>query len=284
MTDDLYRPEPSEILESVEASAAPIVFDSPHSGTWYPSDFRFACDAHRLRRAEDTFVDELWDGAKGAGCGYLRAFFPRSYIDVNRSPDDIDTALFDKPWPEPVAPGEKARAGMGLIRRLSLPDEPMYDRLLSVEEGRHRIETYYLPYHAELERLLSMAQTRWGRVWHINCHSMKEYGNGMNVDPGRRRADFVLGDRDGTSCAPELRTVIKEFLEEKGHSVAINDPYKGVELVRRHGRPAEGRHSIQVEINRALFMDEDAVEKTAAFARVQADLGELVGVLVTRGT
>ena len=276
-----HIPAETDILEAIEAAAAPIVFDSPHSGVWYPPDFNFACDAHRLRRAEDTFVDALWEGAKAAGCGYLRAFFPRSFIDVNRALDDIDEALFDAPWPKPVAPGEKAKAGMGLIRRLSLPGEPMYDRLLSVEEGLHRIDAYYRPYHDALDRLLDAAQKRWGAVWHIDCHSMKAYGNAMNVDPGARRADFVLGDRDGTTCGVELRDLIHDFLSRKGYSVAINAPYKGVELIRRHGRPAEGRHAIQVEVNRALFMDEEAIEQTAGFATLQEDLTALIHVLAS---
>ena len=268
------------MLEAVEASAAPLIFDSPHSGQWNPPDFNFICDPHRLRRSEDSFVDELWASAPTAGCGYLRAFFPRSYIDPNRALDDIDETLFDAPWPEPLAPGEKSKAGMGLIRRLSLPGEPMYDRKLSIAEGQHRIEYYYKPYHAALDRLIEAAYARWGVVWHINCHSMKEYGNAMNVDAGRRRADFVLGDRDGTTCGPELLHTVQSFLLDKGYSVSLNDPYKGLELVRRHGRPSEARHSLQIEINRALFLDEEPVLKTEGFDRLKANLAELVAVLI----
>lgn len=270
------------MLEAVEADAAPIVFDSPHSGTWYPPDFGFACDAHRLRRAEDTFVDELWSGARAAGCGFLRAFFPRSYIDVNRALDDIDVSLFDAPWPGPAAPGVKSQAGMGLIRRLSLPGEPVYDRALSVAEGRHRIDAYYRPYHDALDHLLDAAQSQWRVVWHVNCHSMKAFGNAMNTDPGERRADFVLGDRDGTTCGPELRETIRDFLVDQGYSVKINAPYKGVELIRRHGRPSEGRHSIQVEVNRALIIDEEAVEKIARFDAVRSDLTALATILASK--
>ncbi|MEQ8655811.1 MAG: N-formylglutamate amidohydrolase [Hyphomicrobiales bacterium] len=273
-------PPRDEILEAVEATAAPLVFDSPHSGTIYPADFNFSCDPHRLRRAEDTFVDELWEGAKSAGCGYLRAFYPRSYVDQNRAIDDIDESLFDAAWPGPMAPGEKSLAGMGVIRRLSLPGEPMYDRKLSIAEGQHRLEHYYKPYHAALEQLIDAAHARWGSVWHINCHSMKEFGNAMNVDAGRRRADFVLGDREGATCGPDLLEAVRSFLLGKGYTVSLNDPYKGLELVRRHGRPAAGRHSLQVEINRALFLDEEPVLKTSGFSVLQADLSELVGVLI----
>lgn len=273
-------PTADEVLEAVAPRAAPIVFDSPHSGTWHPPDFDFVCDKHRLRRAEDTYVDALWAAAPAAGCGYLRAFFPRSYIDPNRAVDDIDETLLDAPWPAPVAPGEKSRAGMGLIRRLSLPGEPIYDRKLSVAEAQHRIHHYYTPYHAALAELIAAARARWGGVWHINCHSMKEHGNAMNVDAGRRRADFVLGDREGTTCGPELLETVRAFLRDRGYTVAVNDPYKGLELVRRHGHPAQGCHSLQIEINRALFLDEEAVEKTARFAALQADLSHLVDVLI----
>jgi N-formylglutamate deformylase len=173
---------------------------------------------------------------------------------------------------------------MGLIRRLSLPGEPIYDRKLSVAEGQHRIAQFYAPYHAALERLVEAAFAKWGRVWHINCHSMKEHGNAMNVDAGRRRADFVLGDREGTTCGPELMHTVRSFLIDKGYSVAVNDPYKGLELVRRHGSPSQGRHSLQIEINRALFLDEAPVVKTAGFASLQVDLAELVQVLITAQT
>ncbi|MEM9999246.1 MAG: N-formylglutamate amidohydrolase [Pseudomonadota bacterium] len=274
-----YVPARSEVFEAIEASAVPLVFDSPHSGSWNPPDFNFACDPHRLRRSEDSFVDELWAGARAKGCGFLRAFFPRSYIDPNRALDDIDQTLFDAPWPGPVAPGEKAKAGMGLIRRLSLPGEPMYDRKLSVAEGQHRIAHYYEPYHAALDHLIVDALGKWGVVWYINCHSMKEYGNAMNVDAGRRRADFVLGDREGKTCGPELLEIVRSFLRDKGYSVALNNPYKGLELVRRHGKPSAGRHSLQIEINRALFLDEERVVKTDGFDRLKADLDGLVAVL-----
>ena len=277
---DFYVPTPDEVLEAVQAQSAPLVFDSPHSGTWHPPDFAFVCDKQRLRRAEDTYVDELWAAASGAGCGFLKAFFPRSYIDPNRSLTDIDETLFEAPWPEPVEPGEKSKAGMGLIRRLSLPDEPIYDRKLSIAEAQHRIRHYYQPYHATLEQLIEAAFSKWGNVWHVNCHSMKEHGNAMNVDAGRRRADFVLGDREGTTCGPELLHTVQSFLRNKGYSVSVNDPYKGLELVRRHGRPSEGRHSLQIEINRALFLDEVSVTKTEGFQALQADLKELVIRLV----
>ena len=193
---------------------------------------------------------------------------------------DIDETLFEAQWPDPVNPSEKSKAGMGLIRRLSLPDEPIYDRKLTIAEAQHRIRNYYRPYHETLEQLIDAAFAKWGSVWHINCHSMKEHGNAMNIDAGRRRADFVLGDREGTTCVPELLHSVRSFLIEKGYSVSLNDPYKGLELVRRHGRPSEGRHSLQIEINRALFLDEVPVEKTGGFARLQSDLTELISVLV----
>lgn len=266
----------SAILTRSDATRVPLVFDSPHSGTSYPPDFDYVCEFKRLRRAEDTFVDLLFGAAVGYGAGLVTALFPRSYIDVNRSLDDIDEELFDAAWPEPIRPGEKTAAGMGLIRRLSLPGEPIYDRQLSVAEGQHRIDTYYRPYHAALQATLDAAHDRWGRVFYVDCHSMKEFGNAMNTDAGARRPDFVLGDRDGTTCDPDFVDAVRTLLMDRGYTVTVNQPYKGVELVRRHGRPDEGRHALQVEINRALYLVEEELVPNPRFAETQATCTALI--------
>ena len=261
------------------APEVPLVFDSPHSGTVYPEDFRFACPLDVLRTAEDTHVDELYGAAPEYGAALLAARFPRSYIDVNRALADIDPALLDEAWPGPVSPGEKTRLGMGLIRRLATPGRPVYDRKLSVAEVRRRIERCYVPYHAALQEICDRLHRKFGIVRYVDCHSMPSEGSAMSSDPGAKRADIVLGDRDGTTCDPALTHFVARVLEGRGYKVKINDPYKGVELVRRHGRPAENRHALQIEVNRALYMDERTRAKTANFARLKADLTHLVEAL-----
>jgi len=269
----LYRHDP-------EVPEVPLVFDSPHSGVQYPRDFDFTCPLELLRTAEDTYVDELYGAAPAHGATLIGAFFPRSYIDANRNLADIDQALLDAPWPGEAMPGEKSRLGMGLIRRLAVPKTPVYGRKLGVAEVQARIARYYEPYHRELAAVADRLYARFGGVWHVNCHSMKSVSNAMASEgAGVVRGDFVLGDRDGTTCAPELTEFVLRFLRDRGYDVKVNDPYKGVELVRRHGRPRERRHSLQIEVNRKLYMDEATFERNANFPRLKADLDALVAAL-----
>ena len=272
---------PGVLFRSVPRDGeVPLVFDSPHSGTDYPDDFDHTCPRHVLRTAEDTYVDELYAAAPAHGATLIGALFPRSYIDANRHIADIDAVLLAEPWPHPLNPGVKTKMGMGLIRRLAVPKMPVYARKLGIAEVQTRIEKYYYTYHAELAGAADRLHARFGGVWHVNCHSMKSVSNGMAAEgPGVPRADFVLGDRDGTTCAGELTSFVEKFLRQRGYDVRINDPYKGVELVRRHGRPNENRHSLQIEVNRKLYMDEERFERNANFPRLKADLDGLVGAL-----
>ena len=256
----------------------PLVFDSPHSGRTYPDDFDYACDAEMLARAEDSHVDDLFRHVTHHGAALLTAEFPRTYIDVNRRENDIDQAILERPWPAQIAPDGRAQAGIGLIRRLVKPGIPLYDRQLGHKEVIHRIMHYYRPYHAALQTLLDDCHYRFGQVWHINCHAMPAhtaYPRSMGRNSGIRGYDFVLGDRDGTSCARDLRACLRDSLTRMGYRVGVNDPYKGVEIVRRHGRPAENRHSIQLEINKALYMDETACTPGRNYKRLKGDLQRL---------
>ena len=268
----LFRRDP-------RAAEVPLVFDSPHSGTEYPDDFGYSCDLAILRQAEDTYVEELFGTAPEHGATLLGALFPRSYLDCNRDAGDIDEALFDGKWPGRLTPGEKTKLGMGLVRRMAKADLPVYSRKLSVAEVENRIRRCYEPYHDELQAIVDRLRRKFGAVWHVNCHSMQAEGGGMSSDPGKKRADFVLGDRDGTTCAPEFTDFVLRVLKGRGYDVKINDPYKGVELVRRHGRPTEERHSLQIEVNRRLYMDEKTLEKNAHFPTLAADIDHLVAAL-----
>jgi N-formylglutamate amidohydrolase len=259
--------------------ALPLVLDSPHSGTHYPADFDHLPPRSAVRRAEDTHVEALYAAAPAAGATLIEALFPRAYIDPNRHLCDLDPAVVEEPWPGPLRPSRKTELGIGLVWRLAQNGRPMYARPLSLAEVERRIALFYEPYHAALAEALDECHRRSGAVWHLNCHSMPAVGDALSDDPGRARADFVLGDRDATTCEPEFTSFIAATLSGMGYEVAINDPYKGVEIVRRHGRPAQRRHSLQVEVNRRLYMDEATLERTAGFAALQADLTRLIEAL-----
>ena len=277
--NDMLLPGVLELRRPSEP-ALPLVFDSPHSGTDYPADFEHIAPLKALRQAEDTFVDELYAAAPEHGATLLRAIFPRSYVDPNRNAEDLDPELIEGEWDGPLAPTQKCKLGLGLIWSRYFPGLPLYGRKLSVAEVRRRIENFHRPYHDTLAQALDAAHARFGVVWHINCHSMPALSNEMAEEgPGISRPDFTLGDRDGTTCCPELTEVVRAALSARGYEVTLNDPYKGAELVRAWSAPEAGRHSLQIEINRRLYMDEDTFEKTEGFEKLRANLTGLIGVL-----
>lgn len=262
------------------APAVPLVCDSPHSGTAYPEDFRHAVPRALLRRGEDTDVEALWGAVPAVGGTLLAAHFPRTYIDTNRTEDDLDPELLDGPWPAPLHPGEKTRLGFGLVWRNIGAGQPIYDRPLTVAEVRNRIESYYRPYHAALAESIEQCARRFGAVWHLNLHSMpNDAYQRLQIASPRPLADFVLGDRDGSTCEPAFVDLVERELRARGYTVARNDPYKGVQLIARIGQPARNRHSLQVEIRRPLYMDEVTRERNEGFARLQGDLASLLETL-----
>lgn len=254
--------------------SVPLVYDSPHSGTHYPDDFRTVCSPLALMTGEDRHVDELYADAPQHGAVLLCAEFPRTYIDVNRAVTEIDPLLLDAPWPGEMEETPRSRAGIGLVRRLLTPTTPMYDRPLSVTEIQTRIQHYYMPYHTALKNILDETYSAHGRVYHLNCHSMPSTNHFAGYLG--RHTDFVLGDRDGTTSDIHFVHALRSFLEDMGYSVAINDPYKGVELVRRYACPALNRHSVQIEICRSLYMNEDTGEKNKGFPGLKENINRLM--------
>lgn len=261
--------------------SAPLVLDSPHSGVNYPEDFRPACALEVLRRAEDTHVEKLYDFAPGLGVAWIEALFPRSYLDANRNVTELDVSLLDDPWDDPLATDpavlSKVRLGKGLIWRCTDEGVDIYDRKLGAAEVRQRIDRCWRPYHAAVAQAIADAHGRHGYSIHLNCHSMPAVAASHATEfPGLVHADFVIGDRDGSSASPALSTLVCEVLRGFGYDVSYNHPYKGVELVRRYGEPAAHRHSIQVEVNRKLYMDENTLQPHAGFDLLRGHLRELV--------
>ncbi|MBP6406014.1 MAG: N-formylglutamate amidohydrolase [Proteobacteria bacterium] len=263
----------------------PLVLDSPHSGTQYPDDFAHACDPQVLRRAEDTHVERLYEFAPALGAAWVEALFPRSYLDANRDVTEVDVDMLDGPWAGPVATDErvlsKVRLGKGLVWRMTDDGQPIYARQLGVAEVQSRIDRCWAPYHAAVAQAIAAAHARHGYSIHINCHSMPAVASSHATEfPGLVHDDFVVGDRDGTTAHPALTRLIGEHLRALGYSVSYNHPYKGVELVRRHADPARQRHSVQLEINRRLYMDEQTLALNDGFGALQVSLRSLVALLL----
>ncbi len=255
----------------------PIVVDSPHSGTAYPDDFGSILSGLALRQGEDTWVHELWASAPQHGATLLAAEFPRAYIDPNRSLADIDPALLAEPWPGPLSPSRKTELGIGLVWRL-MDGRPIYDRRLSAAEVQGRIDRCWRPYHDALDAALGQAAAQHPRRWHLNVHSMPDEAYRKLGLPEKPLADFVLGNLDDSTCDAATMAVVEDALRSAGYSVARNDPFKGVEIIRQSGQPARGWHSLQVEVKRSLYMDR-SLAKNAGFDRLQRTIEGLLAVL-----
>lgn len=251
---------------SVTLARAPLLLDSPHSGRLYPADFEFAPDFVRVRRGEDAYVDRLILPALAHGASVIAALFPRTYIDCNRHEKEVDLQLVQGgAWPHPIRPSEKSARGLGLLRRYITPGVSVYapGHKLSAREIGHRIRTYYEPYHALLSNTLDEIHQELGgvAVYHINFHSMKSRGNAMTPDgAGAKRPDFVVGDLRGAACERAFTDEVAAALREQGWTVSVNKPYAGAGILKRYGEPDAGVHCLQVEMNRALYLDEERVE------------------------
>ncbi|WP_440408224.1 N-formylglutamate amidohydrolase [Neorhizobium petrolearium] len=278
MTDPLFAAvEIDGVLKIIPptAPAVPLVFDSPHSGLTIP-DFERTVSDELVRVAADTYVDDLFGFAPSIGAPLLIAHFPRSFLDLNRSVKDVDVEMIEGEWPHPTRDSAAARRGMGLAWRYAWGDTPMYGRKLTVKELEERIETYWRPYHREIVRLLDETHATFGKVYHVNCHSMPAIGHVLSPDPpGTVRKDVVVGDYDGQSSEPDFVNLVIETLGGLGYSVSLNVPFRGAELVSAYSAPAKNRHSIQIELNRKLYMDEDTREKNAGYAELKANLALL---------
>ncbi|MFN3944061.1 MAG: N-formylglutamate amidohydrolase [Allosphingosinicella sp.] len=257
----------------------PIVYDSPHSGRSYPEDFRPVLPVEQLWGFEDRMVDDLLVDAPDHGVLLIAANFPRAYIDPNRAPDDIGEDLTGADWPHEARPTDYSRRGLGLIFRVGPDGKPIYERPLDHDDILRRIEKLWRPYHAALEEALAAAERRWGKVWHVNWHSMRPVGDALAPDPGATRPDFVVSDRDGTSAEAPFTDRVAGLLEELGYTVARNAPFKGGYITALHGRPAQGRHSVQIEINRRLYLDAATLEPTDRARALRRDLSTFTRTL-----
>lgn len=260
----------------------PLVFASPHSGRDYPEEMMAAAalDATAIRRSEDAFVDELIGAAPQAGVATLSARLARAYMDVNREPFELDPAMFADELPD-FARARTARvaAGLGAIARIVSEGQEIYARKLTFAEARARIDRAHRPYHAALGQLLGEAHAAHGLAILIDWHSMPAAAARQGVSRDGV-CDMVLGDRFGAACAASLTNRVEAELVRLGYRVARNTPYAGGYTTEHYGRPARRTHALQIEINRALYLDEARLQPTAGFDKLKADLETLTRALV----
>lgn len=266
-------------INGIESQSTPIIFNSPHSGRIYPSVLLEASrlSSQALRKSEDAYVDELLSAAAAKGAVLMHAHFPRAYIDINREPYELDPVLFNVRLPD-FANSQSLRAigGLGTIARIVNDKEEIYREPLTLEAAFVRIEHLYKPYHDALSNLLEETRKRFGCAFLIDCHSMPSQQGERGGWP-----DFVLGDRFGTSCAPEVTRLVQSFLKMLGYRVALNKPYAGGYITEYYGRPHEGMHVLQIEVDRSLYMNEETFEKLPSFAGLQWDISRLIAMLAS---
>ncbi len=281
---------PPFLVTEPSGQTIPFVFNVPHAGAVYPASFLTASrlDSMALRRSEDAFVDELFSTVVGLGAPLMAACFPRAYLDLNREPYELDSRMFDGRLP-PFANTRSMRVagGLGTIPRIVADGQEFYLSRLRVDEALHRIEWLYKPYHRALRQLVRRTSEMFGHAILIDCHSMPS--SSVSREDGAK-ADIVLGDRYGTSCATLLIDLVEAALRGRGYTVVRNKPYAGGFITEHYGEPALGRHALQIEINRSLYMDERSLQKKSGFATLNDDLtrafaqviAEIEGELITR--
>ncbi len=263
--------QPFEISEPV-ISRGPVLFNSPHSGSAYPEAFlnRARLNITALRRSEDSFVDELITGVVECGFPIMRVHFPRCYVDVNREPYELDPRMFDGRLPTFAnTRSMRVAGGLGTVARLVGDAQEIYDQRIPVADALQRIDTLYKPYHRALRQLVSRLHRDYGAVVLVDCHSMPSIGHHRDEQP---RPEFVIGDRYGTSCTPVLTDTIEEVFRALGYTVKRNKPYAGGFITEHYGNPSVGLHTVQLEINRGIYMDECRFERTTGFEKLAKDI------------
>ncbi len=273
---------PACLVTEPARQTAPLVFSSPHSGRYYPADFVSSSrlDPHTLRASEDAYVDELFGAAPHLGAPLIQATYARAYLDVNREAWELDPEMFDGPLPEFVnARSGRVAAGLGTIARVVASGTAIYRGRMPFAEAERRVSAVYKPYHQALSRLLDRTRGQFGCAVLVDCHSMPSVGGSWGDMPLKSTGampDFILGDRYGRSCHGEVMAAAQQALADQGYRVVRNDPYSGGFNTRHYGVPREGRHALQIEINRALYMDEATMGRADGFAALQGAMSALI--------
>ncbi|MDG1168171.1 MAG: N-formylglutamate amidohydrolase [Sulfitobacter sp.] len=260
-----------------------VVFASPHSGRDYPWAFlrSSVLDEHAIRSSEDAFVDQLFDCAPKFGATFIKAGAPRSFVDLNRACDELDPALIEGVRRQGHNP--RIASGLGVIPRVVANGRAIYRGKLTRSEAQRRIDEYWQPYHRKLQELLDHAHQRHGQAVLIDCHSMPHEAMDGLVRAGMKRPQVVLGDRFGASASGDVVDRVEAAFAGAGFVVTRNTPFAGAYITQAYGRPARSQHAVQVEIDRALYMDEAQVRPHDGFEDMQAALRQVVAEVAQIG-
>lgn len=281
MGDSPALDDPIEVIEPAQLES-PIVLSSPHSGNRYPADLMdmTALSKTSLRRSEDCYVDELFESARTIGAPLIKANYPRAYVDLNREPYELDPEMFRDSLPSFAnTSSPRVAAGLGTIARIVANQKEIYADKLTWSETQARIDDLYKPYHAALLRLITAARERYGFCILLDCHSMPSaglpYAKGRDQEP----VDVVLGDRNGLSCAASITEHVERVFQNMGYSVMRNNPYAGGYTTQHYGAPLNGVHALQIELSRALYVDEHSLNRKPGFATLKNDLKQFLETL-----
>lgn len=271
--------QPFELL-SPARWAAPAIFASPHSGRCYSRAF---LDQSRLlpqalRKSEDCYVDELFLSCLDFGAPMLRANVPRAFVDLNREPYELDRRMFADELPGYVnSTSARVAGGLGTIPRIVAEGEDIYRGLLRFADALERINSIYLPYHRTLAALFDEVVRENGAALLVDCHSMPASALTHVPQAMTGVIDVVIGDRFGVACSEELTAYLEEIFRAEGLRVLRNKPYAGGFITQSHGAPATGRHALQIEINRSLYLSEPGYEKSAGFLPLRKSIAAVLG-------
>ncbi len=260
-----------------------VVFASPHSGRDYPWSFmrQTVLDAHIIRSSEDAFVDQLFEEASKVGAPFLKAGAPRAFLDLNRSSEELDPALINGARKQSHNP--RVASGLGVIPRVVSNGRVIYRNKLPMSEAKRRIENYWHPYHEVLQRILDDAHTLFGEAILIDCHSMPHEAVDVIARSGAPRPDVVLGDRFGAAASSEIVDRVEQAFVNAGLTVSRNAPFAGAYITQHYGRPSRNQHAIQIEIDRAIYMNEQLVRPNNNFQAFRSLMKTVIGEIAQIG-
>jgi N-formylglutamate deformylase len=266
-----------------QSRTSSVIFASPHSSRDYPKSFlqQSVLDDHAIRSSEDAFVDRLFAGASDSGAPFIEATAPRAYVDMNRSPDELDPALIQ--GMRSVTYNPRIVSGLGVVPRVVANSRCIYSGKLTMEEVQARIDTYWHPYHEKLQSLLNESHELFGQAILIDCHSMPHEALDNLARSGMRRPEVVLGDRFGASASAAVMDVVERAFLDEGLSVVRNVPFAGAYTTQHYGRPSRRQHTIQVEIDRSLYMNEPLIRPNNNFRAMQEAMARIIGKIAAYG-